>query len=363
MHRRAVRLVIIYTSTGSELAARDSNGTPLNPTLPSGGVSSGLLIGANQRVRGVNHTPTFNGMGGAGTADDGSVWTHMWRVWDWAGREQPQLADGAAIANCVRTIGSTHVVTSGAITLSTYLARWTQFLDYADSLGLWVYPCGGAFNHWGHATTSALAHQIYGELASLLDTYDNIVGFDIANETWGSMHPNNFSATVSYDEPQDYRDLCVELVDTVHTNAPGLPVTCSFSLNDNSWWNWDGPVGNEWAILNEISDFLDYHIYTPTNTSYAASVYQMDWAFTSPGVPKHMVIGEFGGADPGGSNRVSAITEVKSIVEARTDNDGALYWGCWDLGTTASTLAGLYNGSRVLRTDISNPFATLPTTR
>lgn len=317
-----------------------------DPTATTVTTPRGLKLPAGKRVRGVNIAPTFDGMGGSGTADNGSVWSYMWRSWNWTGRMQPQLDDAAKAGNAVRLFGNTHVIATGNITMATYLARWKQFLDYCVTKNLWVYPCGGDFGHWG-SCNATLANSIYGQLCDLLAGYTNIIGFDITNEAWGQMHPNNQNAN-SYNQPQDYRDLSQSLVNLVHARLPGIPVTNSFSLADNTWWNWDGPVGNEWAPLHAMSDFLDFHVYTNATAAQAASAYQRPWA-----TGKNMVIGEFGRAQ---------LSNVKSIVTARTDNDGALFWACWDLGSTLTE--GLFDDpARTPRQPYYDTFLTYPVTK
>jgi hypothetical protein len=301
------------------------------------------------RVRGTNIAVYFPEVA---SADQTSDWSAMWRVWNWAGRIQPQLDDAATIANCVRTIGNTHVVTSGNISQATYLARWTQFLDYTVTKGLYVYPCGGDLHHWGTATTYAAATTLFTAWADLLAGYSNVIAVDITNEAWGQSRA---TGTVQYSRPEPYADLLSNLTSIVRRRS-GKPVTNSMGIWDSTAW----PIlDNELVRLFKMSDFIDLHIYDDAATTTLVDTY-MSRPFATG---KQLLIGEFGGLDPGATGRVARYTNAATLVNASTNNAGALAWSNWDLGTGATTLSGLFNASRALRTDISTPFATLPTTR
>ena len=132
-----------------------------------------------------------------------------------------QLDDVAKVGNAVRFWGNTLVMADGSLTLTQYLARWRQALDYIHSLGLYVYPCAGDLGHWG-SYTWVQSTQTYAELAQLLASYPNVIGVDIVNEARSLNHdPGPFS----YHQPEPAEVLLPELGNIVR--ATGLPITYS----------------------------------------------------------------------------------------------------------------------------------------
>lgn len=338
-------------NVGGGLATIHSNGLPI-PTPATHAYPP--LIPSNARVRGVNIAPPFSWRD---TPDQGSAWSAMWRVWDWAGNIKLQLDDAATIANCVRTLGSPFVVTSGNITLATYLARWEQFLDYCVAKNLYVYPCGGDFAHWGPNTTYDAATEIYTAWSDLLARYGNIVGVDVVGEAWNSVQ-GNWNPPTSYSQPERYVDVLNNLLRIVRRHA-GVPVTNSMSITSAGQWTL---VGTEqfplWKQF-ELSDFIDIHCYVDSATPELVAAYmRQPWCAN-----KQLIIGEIGGQDPSAASWVARYTDAATIVASSAGICGALAWSNWDLGTGTNNLSGLFNASRVLRTGISVPFATIPTTR
>ena len=322
----------------------------LSPALAS--EATGLKIPASTRLRGVNIVPTF--AAGFIPADQDSVWSANWRVWNWDGWIKPQIDDAAEIGNAIRFIGNTHCIAQGNINQATYLAQWQQVLDYSVTKGLFIYPCGGDLGHWGNFTWSQSV-ALYTAWARMLSTYPNVVGVDITNEAWGQMQPVSAGPN-TYNQPESYVDLLTALSGIVRGEA-GVLIAHSFPLADSSWWTLSNdPI----PTLFRMSDFLDYHIYASATPAQAAQAFNNSW-----GVGKQMVIGEFGVNETISSDaRTARYQQIRDIVESRTDIDGALAWSCWDLGIGAPDFhSGLYDPSRRLRTDISTPFATIPVTR
>lgn len=315
------------------------------------------LIPDDVRMRGVQISPLFSEID---TPDEDLVLSAMWRVWDWAGRIKPQIDDAATVANCVRMFGNTHVVTSGNISLSTYLERWQQFFDYCVTKNLYVYPCGGDLFHWGADTTYTAATTIFSAWADLMAGYANIIGVDIINEAW---YHAQFEGPTCYkgNQPEPYLDLLHHLGSIVRRRA-NMPITNSMYVNAYQPWLYPGDdVGGPITPLFDLSDFIDIHVYLDGSTPQdAANMLQTPW-----GVGKQMIFGEFGGLSTESSSavRTARYEETQDIVTSRDDICGALAWACWDAGTDDGQRWGLFNPSRVLRTDISVPFATLPTTR
>jgi hypothetical protein len=349
MSRRAVlKIAAVAPAVLGLEAGLNAAALALSPALAS--EARGLRIPANTRLRGVNIVPTFAAE--VIPADQHSVFSTMWRVWNWNGWIKPQIDDAAAIGNAIRFFGNTHCIAQGNITQATYLAQWRQVLDYSVAKGLFFYPCGGDLGHWGNFTW-AQSVALYTAWAKTLSTYPNVVGVDITNEACGEMLPANVSPT-TYNQPESYVDLLAALGGIVRSEA-GVRIAHSFPLADSSWWTLStDPI----PALFEMSDFLDYHIYAPTTPAQAAQAFTNSW-----GVGKRMVIGEFGVNETISSDaRTARYQQIRDIVASRTDIDGALAWSCWDLGSGPDSQPGLYDASRRLRTDISTPFATIPVT-
>lgn len=188
MSRRAVLKIAAAAAAVLGLGAGlNAAALALSPALAS---EAGLKIPASTRLRGVNIVPTF--AAGVIPADQDSVWSAMWRLWNWNGWIKPQIDDAAAIGNAIRFFGNTHCIAQGNITQATYLAQWRQVLDYSVAKGLFIYPCGGDLGHWGNFTW-AQSVALYTAWAKTLSTYPNVVGVDITNEACGQMLPANVS--------------------------------------------------------------------------------------------------------------------------------------------------------------------------
>jgi exo-beta-1,3-glucanase (GH17 family) len=279
--------------------------------------------------------------------DGNNAFAAMWRVFDWTGWLKPQIDDAAKVGNCIRIWGSPMAITLGNVTQATYLARWKQLLDYAVSIGLYVYPCGGSLGqHWG-PTTDSQALTIYAAWADLLRTYPKVVGVDITNEAMAEMQ-NNFAKL----------PLLINLGNTVR--ARGIPVAHSLPITDTNWWAWDGGTVFPIRQLCEASDFIDAHDYADSTPAQANSILSTAW-----GSGKNLVIGEFGyNTQATSAARTARYARIKTVVDSGPQHDGALAWSCWDLnGSDTAWQFGLFNGSRQLRTDISTPFATFSITR
>ncbi len=245
--RGAIGAVAAGTLVGSVRAAAGPNAQGWSgPRIPTG-----------VKLRGANLVGNFNQI----TADNGNdIWASMWGVWDWGGLIAPQLDDIAKIANTVRILGNTLVVALGSITLTEYLAQWKQFLDYAQSLGLYVYPCGGDLGHWGNYTW-AQSTQTYTELGQLLAGYPNVIGVDIVNEAYAMPEAVGWT----YNQPEPVADLLTELGNVVR--AAGLPITYSRSIVDSSGWALD-------YFTDHLGDFLDFHVYYVPGANDSLTAYQ-----------------------------------------------------------------------------------------
>jgi hypothetical protein len=302
-------------------------------------------IPAGVKIRGANHVLKFEQ---SDSLDLNDAWAPLWRVWDWSGWVQPQLDDIAKVGNAVRFWGNTLVLALGNLSLSQYLTQWKQALDYIKSLGLLVYPCGGDLAHWGGYTVDE-SIKCYAELASLLATYNNVIGMDIVNEAalfpWYQRRPSD----LLYQQPQPYDQFVQQLGAAVR--AQGIPISYSRSLHAADQWTTGGP-------LDAASDFLDFHVYYTPSPTDSLGIYETSW-----GVGKKMLIGEFGMNETESSDtRRDFYTAIRNMTVNDPNCMGALAWSAYDPLTTPEWEYGLFDRQRVLRDDIGDPFSTFPVT-
>jgi hypothetical protein len=304
-----------------------------------------LQIGTSGRVRGVCIGPGVDDFRGD------SAWTGLWQRWDWDGRIKNELDDAAAVgANCVRLFGNTHVVTSNVITRAEYLLRWSQFLSYSKSLGLWVYPCGGDLSSWG-ATTLEAAEDLYHGWAELLAAQDHVVGVDITNEASAQSRK---VGGIAYRQPESWLYTVKRLGEMVRV-VSGKPITHSRGLStyDAASWQFGSPE------TDSLSDFLDVHCYRSLSPHDADVLYSAEW-----GAGKQLVIGEFGAnMTIDSSSRTAAYDGVKALIGNSPNCVGGLAWTIYDTGTDAASMYGLYDANRNPRPDIATSFGTFPITR
>jgi hypothetical protein len=297
---------------------------------------SGPKIPDGVKLRGANHVGSFN------QAND-DIWAGLWRVWDWSNWIRPQLDDIAKVGNTVRFWGNTLVMADGSLSLARYLTRWQQALDYAKSLGLCMYPCGGDLGHWGEFTWAQSA-QAYTELAQLWKNYPNVIGVDIVNEA----NLTTLTSNPNYHQREPVTELLPTLAEIVRTES-GLPVTFSRSLSAPDMWLQD-------YFTDGLGDFLDFHVYYEAAPTASLGVYSQPW-----GAGKRMVVGEFG-ADmtKSSTDRAATYAAIQKMTVTDPNCVGALAWSAYDLDDTPDWQFGLYDPSRRLRTDIGTPFATFP---
>jgi hypothetical protein len=328
--RGATGTVAAGALSGSVAAAAILNAQPLSDPIVPPGV----------KFRGVNLAGNFTQTTAANGND---IWASLWGVWNWGGLIAPQLDDIAKIANAVRIIGNTLVMALENITLTQYLARWQQLLDHAQSLGLFVYPCGGDLGHWGNYIW-AQSTQTYTELAQLLHSYPNVIGVDIVNEAQQMPQP---VVGWTYNQPEPVADLLTELGGIVR--SVGLPVTYSRGIANSSGWAQD-------YFTDHLGDFLDFHVYYLPEATDSLQAYGQ-----SSSIYKRLIIGEFGINNTFSPEDRAAYYNAMRVM---IDNDprcmGALAWSAYDLGPTNDWQWGLFDPQRQLRTDIGQPFSTFP---
>lgn len=351
-------------------AGAQTPGASLRSPSPVVTAPTTLLVPSNWRSKGANLTFNFSDGSGSLGAEGGS-WVNFstnYTTW-W----QPQIDDAAAIGiNCLRIWGSPQPVCDSYITLSTYLSRWETVLDYCNTKGIKVYPCGGDLDRWTTASDSATV-SLYGSWSSMLATHANVIGVDLTNEVWAKCDPINPGGR----SQSSALTLLGQLKDAV--NAHGLPATNSQGITyQGGGWTLDTWNGVSKAPFYAMSDFIDYHLYWPwpyqrpsgsPNGDYMSDIYTS--STLGPAVTgKQVIFGEFG-CLPTDTDRATLYPGIKDLINASTNHLGGCAWSCWDYSTDSAWKWGLYSTSgfptgpftRSLRTDISTQFASYPTTR
>jgi hypothetical protein len=307
--------------------------------IPNAQASSDPNVPPGVKFRGVNLAGSFTKTTAANGND---IWASLWGTWDWSGFIAPQLDDIAKVGNTLRIIGNTLVMALGSITLSQYLARWKQLLDHAQSLGLYVYPCGGDLGHWGNYTWAQSA-ETYTQLAQLLKSYPNVIGVDIVNEASQTLEQVGWT----YNQPEPVADLLPELGGIVR--SVGLPVTYSRGIANSSGWTLD-------YFTDHLGDFLDFHVYYLPGATDSLQAYDQFGVAS-----KKLIIGEFGiNTTSSPEDRTAYYNAMRLMCANDPRCVGALAWSAYDLAPTNDMQWGLFDEQRQLRADIGQPFSTFP---
>lgn len=345
------RRVLLGSCVLPAIAMTGCDKTPLSGPVASsepgdGRQSQGLGIGPTQRIRGVNIAPGPDDWSG------NSSWAELWKNWNWDGRIKNEIDDALAVgANCVRLMGNTHVLTSSAITKDEYLGRWSQFLHYAQSRGLWVYPCGGDLRHWGNTSIDD-ARDIYGSWASVLTDYDNVVGVDITNEAYAASRSE--AGPTDFREPESWLYTVSQLGELVK-DVTGKPITHSRGLTALGDENWEFGCPE----TDALSDFLDVHVYRTVSVGGTNGLFASDW-----GIGKQLLIGEFGVPMTADTSARSAFYEdVGAFISSTPNCVGGVAWSIYDAGAAPESQYGLIDGDRQPRLDVTTEFGSFPTTR
>lgn len=324
--------------------------------------SGSLLVPSNVRMKGANATMGFyNGYPSdpAHSSAEAGSWVNFQFAQWW----QPLIDDTAALgANCLRIWGSVQPVNLGGITLATYLSRWETVLSYCETKGIYVYATGGAFgSHW--AGTDAQNIQLYTDWASMLATHANVIGVDIANESWSQAANDPTNAP-------HWLTLCGQLIDAVHT--AGLPAATSNRgvTNSSGGWTIDVYNGVAWHDFIVIGDWVDFHVYDPYTYTQMQAFYNHPQLGPAAG-NKEVFFGEFGTTVSGAYSpvRTTLYPAMKNLILAHPRHVGGTCWAIWDFTNNVDWLYGLYAlssfppGTRTLRHDQSDVFATFPVTR
>lgn len=280
-------------------------------------------------------TPDGSAIRGANLTVEAGPWEWLWDEWDWDGWIKPQIDLAVdAGANCVRIIGDVVGVWRGTFTLATYRARWRQFIDYAASVGLNTYACGGDHHEpVAEAMTQEEIRDVLVGLAEEIDGDSNVIGFDVIQE-WALWDPAGRAAAAAA-----VRAVC------------DRPLSFSLPIIDRAnLLFYDYRAG-----IVDVADFLDLHIY------YDAAPGDLNTVRTGLAMP--FLIGEFGApaTDPAAQlARYDAIVALSADAAGQgAPIAGALVWSIVDGGVAGDF--GMYSDAGVERTDLTSRFQQLPT--
>lgn len=339
------------TTTGFSVYATFTGTSP--PPPPSGA----LRVPTSVRMRGMNLAFNFSG-NPAGMGAEGGNWVNF----NWDGWWRPQLDDAALLGNCVCIWGSPQptLLGSGAISQSTYLARWVQVLDYCVSKGLYVYARGGELGRWAGTDSQNVA--LFRAWADMAADYPNVIGIDLTNEAWVKCVDSEFDVNVTLSRLGMFKDA---------VNAFGIPAANSSRGIDkgNGSWTLDVYQGIPQAPFHAMGDFIDWHVYD--SYAYAEMSAVKTHSTLGPATAnKDVFFGEFGRHNAADLSGIAGVyNAMRTLIGADPRHVGGTQWACWDFSASTEWRYGLYTlssfppGTRTLRTQISNPFVTLPTTR
>lgn len=219
-------------------------------------------------------------------------WSGFWSNWP-LGYVKDNLDRAAGLGmDTIRVIGGISAVKSGAITQSVYVDRWEELVAECASRGMHVYACGGDPRHLSGASLAEIQAIIEAQ-ATMLDGYDNVVGFDVIQErqSWVDVIGISEAALLSN---------CTTLAAAVRA-ITDIPLTFSDVATDAT------PLGAVDSSFDELVDFHDLHIYyTPTSSDADG------WPSAKP-----LVFGEYGSNLTGGAAlREARMAAVADLADA-----------------------------------------------
>jgi hypothetical protein len=343
--------------------------------IPAGVVMRGLVIGPQWIGTAMPAWDTFAQMwnwfpnGAPNTSQGTPTGYGGFNTW-W----KPSLAAAATIGNCVRIIGDPNLVING-LAQATYLGYWRQVLDYCQSLGLYVYATNIGFERWGWppGSSTTVLTNLHSAWGALLGQYSNVIGVDISNEAcWSTSSALDNTATgnpTGNANSQTYTNMLIACANAVRGSC-NLPVTYSASITAQGQVTWDwygaGWFPHSMQLLTD-ADFMDFHLYAdPMVTPAQLALYHTGGSIYSYSAGKQQFHGEFGVTMAKSSaDRTALVSAVAQAVSTNTFDCGALWWQEYDFNQSTPTYeVGMWPGfGQPIRTDVSVPFATIPTTR
>lgn len=304
--------------------------------LPNVLAGSDSLLPDGGQVLGGNIAPTA-----AEVAEDTIGWEPFWRNWNWT-RIAFQIDLHAAIgSNAIRTMSTLLGPLTTSVPRATVLSRWTQFINYAASKGLYVYPCAAWEAPAGVYTDQQLIDEVVA-LGQHFHTFDNIIGFDIIQES--SMHEDRLTVPFR------------QTATTAVRQVTDLPLTWSITGG--------APFNGETFALNRVKDYVDFidiHVY---EANYTPPEYQtaLNNYYLACSLP--FIIGETGqnqsATAAARALRYQGSHDVANEVFAGNGRSGMgmMQWATLDQGTTSGGQWGMWNENGTPRTEMTDLWPT-----
>lgn len=284
------------------------------------------LVPYGVKLRGVNLVPKDS---------VGNPWRSLYVNWatKWGTVVKPQINAAASTgANAIRLIGDVDGVHNGALTVDAYVAAYEQFVDYCNTLGLWVYACLSDAGHWGGATRDQALTVMMAQ-AAMLESKPNVIGIDVIQE-FGL----NTGIAAGY-TTHDFAAYIFGQLRTVTT----LPLTCSVMGGGNgSTSQWSS------STITGFDDLFDFHDFHPYYDGMVAADLNPALAATS----KPILLGEYGGSTS--DSRLTAAAAVSALPRVI----GSFFWAIVD--NQSGDGGGLFTYDFAERATKTTIFRTVP---
>lgn len=301
---------------------------------PTGPVARRLVAPTQMKLKGLNLS-----------YDDANVASikAYYSTWPWTTWIKPQidLANGLG-ANALRWFALSAVLTSGTLTQAQMFADIDQFLDYTDSLGLYVYPLITDVYTDDYSNPATIPNAV--AIAAHMASRQNIIGLDMGNEI------NTLGGNIN---------TVANLETFLATLRPQLLEVCPFPLSTGlSTGNLNQAFGNDrntWTCY-QYCDFMDFHCYW--GATGATPVDFNTWR--SEPIYKPYITGEGGATGTQGAAAKLTMWTNMGAVSGLSDCMGALGY-CVQDGPAPPGNYGIYTDTGTgPDTNESGPFASWP---
>lgn len=332
----------------------------VTPILDRGHFSIDDSIKHGFKIRGVNFAPN--------AAEAGPNRGH-WYIWMGSGFSasfiDQQITWALQVgANAVTVYLDFYEMLIGTFTQAAYIANLTTTMDKIKAAGLYAQV---TLTGWGSGSPAGTWAPITGltgagsasdllpylkTFTELLDTYANVIAFDIINEANMAWIQTQLGAGVTQ------RDLLALLLPTIR-DATSKPLTASFQLTAVPTSALANDLNLQW--INTNLDFLCFHTYYGNNQGpgtgpdpSAADIALIHGLF--PG--KKIEIGEFGSSKVN-ANLAANMFAGREIMELPYVIGGFVWsLNAFQPGTVAPSF--MFKSDGVEQTSITNVFRTWP---
>jgi hypothetical protein len=279
-----------------------------------------------------------------------TTWMEMYVNWDFAGYMKPQIDWVQAIgANCLMLVGDVEWVTGSAMTLSQYVAKRREIVEYLLERGMYMLPYGASHNrNWG-TTNTAQAAVVMAADAAMLSKYPNVIGYALDDEAWIARDVHGDSiATVAAQEATLYN-----AVKAVVPSTFAVAVSCpAGAYVSNLMYGTTGEPGNKLAAVINYCDYLHFHpFWTPTTPAEWSTIHGLypnkDIILASTGPDQLQTSGQ----------RTAMVTEDLVLFNHAQSRGGAM-WCIRDFTTNSGAGGwwGHFSDLGVARTPVTAPF-------